>query len=258
MITIFGVDHSPWTQAAVLAHADQGVSVRIRPYPPLGYLLKSGLVMPACWHSDSTPTPDSLAIIQALLPPKDRAHRRRQETDFTELESLFLAYALDRTGPGRRLAFVRGWAGIRDVPLGPVSIAWRALICWYFFLLIELARWTMRKRLVKRSREERIRDRLAPWVARLEKSPFLGGDKPDASDFGLLGHMECVSSGLTDWAMRAAAEHPALLAWLQRMHARLKAHPALYSRRMMDVQSGPMGSGRVGQIWFFLWMNHVW
>jgi hypothetical protein len=66
--------------------------------------------------------------------------------------------------------------------------------------------------------------------------------------------MECMSSGLTDWAMRAAAENPDLIAWLQRMHARLESYPTLYSRRMIDVQSGPLGPGIVGQTWFFLWM----
>jgi len=253
MTVLFGVDHSPWTQAAVLAHAAHGVSVRLRPYPSLGYYLESGVVLPVCWRN-GTQTADSLAIIETLLPVADAQQRAHLEADFTDLESLFLAYALDRTGPGRRLRFIQGWATINDVPTTPVSIAFRAVLCWYFFVLIEVGRWMLRKRRNGHDCTERLTRQLLPWVTRLEEEPFLGGDEPNASDFGLLGHLECMSSGLTDWAMNAAAQHPALVAWLQRMHARIEHHPTVYSRRIFDPAAGPQPPSERTQQWFYACM----
>ena len=66
MTTVFGVDHSPWTQAVVLAHADLGITVCLRPYPTLGYFLRFGLVMPVCWDANGQEMADSLFIIQTL------------------------------------------------------------------------------------------------------------------------------------------------------------------------------------------------
>ena len=254
MTVLFGVDHSPWTQAAVLAHAAEGINVGLRPYPSVRYYLQYGLVMPVCWGTDGTETADSLAIMGTLLPPTDAQQRASLEADFRELESLFLAYALDRTGPGRRLRFIQGWAAMTDVPLTPVSIALRALLCWHFFILIEAGRFMLRKRQSRRTPAERLTDRLSPWVTRLEEEPFLGGDTPNASDFGLLGHLECMSTGLTDWAMATASEHPPLMAWLKRMHQRIEHHPTVYSRRMIDPNAGPNGPSDRAQAWFLLCM----
>ena len=253
MTVVFGVDHSPWTQAAVLAHASHGIAVRLRPYPSLSYYLDSGLVMPVRWQN-GTQTADSLSIIETLLPVADAQQRAQLEADFTDLESLFLAYALDRTGPGRRLHFIHGWATMIDVPTTPVSVAFRAVLCWYFFILIELSRWMLRKRRNGHDCPERLSRELLPWITRLEEAPFLGGDEPNASDFGLLGQLECMSTGLTDWAMTAAAQHPALVTWLKRMHARIEHHPTVHSRRLIDPGAVPPQPDERTQYWFYACM----
>ena len=83
MNVVFGVDHSPWVQAAVLALVDHGHEVRLRPLPPFGYFLKRGFVMPVCSHEDGSWTADSLAIMDGLgLPQGDRA---AIEADLKEL-----------------------------------------------------------------------------------------------------------------------------------------------------------------------------
>ena len=254
MVTLYGVDHSPWTQAVVLAHASNGEAARLRPYPSWKHFAKSGLVMPAQWEADGTLTTDSLRILQRLLPVQTKEDQVRQEADFTALETLFLAYALERSGPRRRWAFWKGWAGMTDRPLSPFSIACRALLCWYFFLLISMGRVMLRRRLAQRSREERLGHRLSRWSARLERDPYLGGGEPDASDFGLLGHIECMSSGLTDWAMAVVREHPALMDWIQRMHARVRTHSVVYSRRLFSEEGRPKMPSAGCRAWFYLWM----
>ena len=254
MTTIFGVDHSPWTQAVMLAHADRGIAAQLQPYPSPNYFFKSGLVMPVCWDANGQETVDSLFIIQALMSDTEVDTQASLEADFTELEALFLTYALDRIGPGRRRTFIRGWAGMTDKPMTPISIALRALLCWHFFVLLSAGRAALNTSRQSRSPEAHLNHRLTAWNDRLEETPFLGGDAPSASDYGLLGHMECMSSGLTDWAIPVVAEHPEILAWLQRMHARLTHHDTLYSRRILDAEAGPAGAGLIARAWFALWV----
>lgn len=254
MVTVFGVDHSPWTQAVVLAHANNGVAVRLRPYPSWKYFLQCGVVMPAQWQSDGTLTTDSLSILQKLLPAHTPEDHLRQEADFKALETLFLAYALERSGPGRRWAFWRGWAGMTDRPRSLFGSACRALLCWYFFLLISVGRVVLGRRLALRSPEDRLNYRLSRWITRLEESPYLGGGEPDASDFGLLGHIECMSSGLTDWALDVVEKHPVLLDWLRRMHSRLDTHSVVYSRRLLSKEGRPKAPSFGARAWFYLWM----
>ena len=254
MTTVFGVDHSPWTQAVMLAHADRGIAVQLQPFPSPSYFFKSGLVMPVCWDANGHETADSLLIIQSLMSDTEADTQDSLEADFTELEALFLTYALDRIGSGRRIKFIKGWGGMVDAPMTPISIALRALLCWHFFVLLSIGRAALNKSRKPHSPEAHLNHRLTAWNARLEKTPFLGGDAPSASDYGLLGHLECMSSGLTDWAIPVVADHPELLAWLQRMHARLEHHDTLYSRRILDAEAGPLGAGLVARAWFTLWV----
>ena len=255
MMTVFGVDHSPWVQAAVLALVDHGHEVRLRPLPPFGYFLKRGFVMPICSHEDGSWTADSLAIMDGVgLPQGDRA---AIEADLKELERLFLAYSLHRTGPGRRWAFLRAWSRMADVPMTVGSIAGRALLCAHFTLLIELARLRVLKPDQREPSPSRLIEGLAPWSARLEATPFLGGDAPGASDYALLGQIECMSSGPTDWAMDAVIAHEPLTQWLRRMHDRLSHHPTMYSRRVFEDAEGPQGAGPLAQAWFLLWTGLI-
>ena len=65
--------------------------------------------------------------------------------DQVQLEKLFLSYVPERIGPGRWLAFVHGWAKMRDAPQTMTSIALRALLSVYFFILVAMARGFVRR-----------------------------------------------------------------------------------------------------------------
>ena len=81
-----------------------------------------------------------------LVPPLYNIEDNSDESprDQVELEKLFLSYVSERVGPGRWLPFVHGWAGMRDAPQTPTSIAMRALLTLYFVLLLAMARRTVR------------------------------------------------------------------------------------------------------------------
>lgn len=249
---VFGADHSPWTQAVVLAAAACGHRVQLKPCPTPRYFFAFGFVMPACTWSDGSTTADSLRIIRQLStasnPPFPDAPNA--DTDFAKLEKLFFAYSIHRTGPGRRWGFFRGWSLIRDHPTSFLSITARALLFWYFFALIEAGRRILLRGRSDQPREDRLSKMLSEWDTRLIDSPFLDGAHPGPTDFGLLGNMECMSSGLTDWAMHAVIDHPALTNWLKSMHDRLEGHPTLYSRRIHDADRSPQPASRWAQLYF--------
>ena len=122
MTTVFGVDHSPWTQAVMLAHADHGIAAQLQPFPSPSYFFKSGLVMPVCWDANGHETADSLLIIQSLMSDTEADTQDSLEADFTELEALFLTYALDRIGSGRRIKFIKDLSYSGQIPPGIVRL----------------------------------------------------------------------------------------------------------------------------------------
>lgn len=62
-----------------------------------------------------------------------------------------------------------------------------------------------------------FRKLLQNWDDRLTKGgPFLdGSQQPGLLDFELIGQMECMSCGLTDWTMPILRQYPNLMRWLQ-------------------------------------------
>ena len=103
---------------------------------------------------------------------------------------------------------------------------------------------------------------LAEWEVRLQDRSFLGGQKPGATDFGLLGQMECMASGPTDWTMAIVAEFPQLKTWLARMHERVASHDVVYSRRILDAGLSTEQATDFESRWFclcfILWPLLLW
>ena len=62
-----------------------------------------------------------------------------------------------------------------------------------------------------------IRKLLKDWDARLESGLFLSGNsqQPGLMDFELMGQMESMSCGLTDWTMPVLRQNPNLMRWLK-------------------------------------------
>ena len=62
-----------------------------------------------------------------------------------------------------------------------------------------------------------FRKLLQDWDDRLTKGgPFLdGSQQPGLLDYELIGQMECMSCGLTDWTMPILRQYPNLMRWLQ-------------------------------------------
>lgn len=254
IVTVFGTDHSPWVQAVLLALSDRGIAYRLRPFPPsVGAYLRGGLVMPSCQWPDGTITQDSFEIIaESARRYGGAAPSLEAEADQTRLERLFLTYVLARAPPGRRLSFVHAWACKRDAPSRADWTILRALLSLYFLVLIIVGGRQLRKAGRPLFDAARLRRACQSWEARLGAAPFLGGAAPDASDFGLCGHVQCMASGLTDETLPILEEHPGLLSWLERMHHRQPATARLHSRRVFDRGSGVAPASGTQLLFFYV------
>jgi glutathione S-transferase len=208
------------------------------------------LVIPACRWNEGRVSADSFRILAQILGADGL--NDDDVADQGAMERLFLAYAMERVGPGRWLAFVRGWARKQEAPQTWVSIGMRALLCWYFLILISIGRLFLRVRGVTTGDGPRFRTLLNRWEERLHGAAFLNGEQPGVSDYGLLGQLECMASGLTDWTVPIVREHPNLMAWMVRMHARLEDHPVVHSRRFIDPSAGPNRATSGEVRWYYV------
>jgi len=234
-IVVFGTDHSPWAQAVLMALSDRGLPWRLRPFPlSWNTYQRFGLVMPVCRWPDGTITSDSFEIIaeierrydhEALCEPPESKDQMR-------LEKLFLSYVMGRAQSGRRLRFIHAWARKVDRPASLYSSALRALLALYFWILIIFGGQRLKRMGYATFNPESFRAQCQSWQERLAERLYLGGSAPNAADYALCGHLQCMASGLTDETLAIVQEHARLLDWLERMHQRLQGYDRLYSVRL--------------------------
>jgi hypothetical protein len=148
------------------------------------------------------------------------------------LESMFGRYALGRCGPGKRWAFIRAWSGMRERPSRVLGGIFRAFLSLYFFVLIELGRWVRKRRGQMVYDLGQFETDIQRWERMLQSRPWVTGDTLGALDFALLGHVQCMMSGLTDELAPILRRQQALMAWLKKMHRAFEGYEPLYTRRL--------------------------
>ena len=242
---LYGVEHSPWVQGVRLALAHHKVPTTLTSVPfGFGWFLRYGVVFPALQLADGTRLVDSFAIYEHLdqleysmgtnqIPPDDR-HQAQ-----VELEKLFTSYALGRVIEHGSWGFVTGWAAMCESPYRLRGICCRAFLACYFLVLIQMGVWLKRRKGYGATNTPRVRELLTSWNARLQKDIWLTGSQPGFLDFALLGHIQCMTSGLTDSVHPLVMEQPALMGWLKRMLELLQGHQPMYAKRLVDSSFQP-------------------
>ena len=77
-------------------------------------------------------------------------------------------------------------------------------------------------------------------------------------DFALFGHLQCMSSGLTDELLPILQRQPALLSWMERMIAAQQAYTPMYVRRITDPHESALQADRNHQIIFWMaWLGWI-
>lgn len=247
-VVVYGLNHSPWTQMILMALHDRGVPTTLSPLPlSMPKWATSGLVMPAARFEGGNISGAAEAVVAvgsiAIQEEIERRYgagagagsdgetaREAMREAQADLDNIFFCFCQGRIR--RPLAFVRGFSLMRDdSPVaGPM---FRALLCVYFFCLIVLGSLAERAFGRPATNMARLARRLTDWESRLaaDGRDFFSGDgtTPGYPDFGLLGQLQCMATGLTEDAVAVVREHVALRAWLKRMHSRLDGYAYNYT-----------------------------
>ena len=242
MITLYGMDHSPWTQMVLITLHVKGAPYRLVSVPPLRHVRRHGIVMPQADGLGDKHVVGSQEILSAIEAhyPSPELGPPTTPTDLVALERLFLSYVVTRAWTSNRWRFWVAWSRAADAHPRRVyrwlAAASRAFVCAYFFLLLSLAGLS-RIRMGKPAVEMRHLERhLDHWDSELERvnTHFLNGHGLGHRDIALLGHMQCLLTGLTDGAKPLIEQRPRLTEWLNRVHDELPDYRRMYSRRLGD------------------------
>lgn len=215
--------------------------------------LRLGLIMPQCRWSDGVITADSFEIIREL----HRRYPKHQpvslsDADQTQLERLFFRYVLGRAKGLRLISFMIAWSKMPSGRGASFASCVRGFMSIYFAILIIFGRRLARKRGADPDNYESLRRSLEKWSHRLGDKNFFAGETPGPLDFGLLGHIQCMVTGLTDEALPILRSCPALLKWLARMRKAMPAYDHDFTLRIVNQSAYPSRASLGDQLLFWL------
>ena len=107
-------------------------------------------------------------------------------------------------------------------------------MCSYFFALILAGRQQARRTGFDPDHSETLLRLLKGWESRLGDDPFLDGSEPGLTDLALMGHIQCMATGLTDDVLAEVKRFPMLRAWAEEMSRRLDTYPHNFARRLVE------------------------
>ena len=239
-VVLYGVDHSPWVQGVRFALSYHGVPTRLTSIPlSLAWYLKNGLTFPAIKLMDGSIHTDSFKIYE-LLEERGVTLGVHQLSDIEResaqirLETMFSNYALGRVMNGRQLSFLKAWSTMTEVPSSKVGIACRSLLSLYFWALINLGIYATQSNHRAAYDLEQFEQDISYWNDKLEHVSWLTGSRVGFLDFALLGHLQCMTSGLTDELIPIIQRQPHLMKWLDRLHDEFNGYNPLFTQRLIN------------------------
>ncbi len=259
---LYGVTHSPWVEGVRQALHYHRVQPRVTSYPlDLSWAISRGLIFPALRLSDGQTLLDSFTIYQALDDagyPLGFAHISPAERDEAQLdlERLFLNYAPGRCVSGRRWRFIVAWSQMRELPFSARGVVSRAFVSLYFWILIRLGIALSHRRGRPVYDLDTIESQLHAWDDRLRTARWLTGETPGFLDFALLGHLQCMTSGLTEELLPCIRRQRHLMSWLEQLLTQLPADEPLYVHRLLDeTLVSPRASAGEQTLFWLAWLG---
>ena len=170
------------------------------------------------------------------------------------LERLFLRYAFGRCYPTKQWRFIVGWSTMTETEPSARNQFLRSYLCLYFLIMIHigiLIAVIRRKPIVDLKKVNSLLDK---WEERLSTSRWLTGDAVGYIDFALFGHLQCMTSGLTDELIPIFQEKKELLRWNKQMIEAIPSHPSIFSKRLSSEEHPPNNSHRTN--WYF-WLGLI-
>ena len=264
IVKLYGVDHSPWVQGIRLALSYYGVPCRTTSLPVnWRWWFSQGVTFPVLQPDGQAPIVDSFAMYRALeIQGFSLGLDGVLDTDLLEaqsaMESMFSNYALGRSGPGKRWAFIRGWSNMRERPMHFGGSVARAFLAHYFFCLIGLGR-TIRGQKGRYVYDlDKFERDIVRWDRLLQNQEWVTGRAIGALDFALMGHMQCMMTGLTDELIPILRRQSALMEWVGRMCAALPDYEPMYARRLIeDTWHQTTGGGLDRGVFWLTWFGCI-
>ena len=259
-VKLYGVDHSPWVQGVLLALNYHGISVSLTSRPlSLTWYWRYGLVFPALQLADGSRYIDSFKIYELIdsngfrLGTDQFTSQERQSAQ-VELELLFSIYALGRCMPGKRWRFIKAWSTMNERPPTIQGSIYRAFLSLYFWSLIQIGIYAARKRFKTPYHLKKIEALIAVWDQRLKDRTWLTGDEIGFLDFALWGHLQCMTSGLTDELLSIIKKQDHLMSWIDRLHKLDIDEVSPHTSRLL-TDDNPEFSQKIGRLNLIFWMT---
>ena len=262
-VTVYGVSHSPWVQGVLIALKHRNIPHTLTSVPfGWRWVNRRGFIFPALRTTDGSIHLDSFDIYRLLDAdghhlgfPEDLQEAREQQV---KLEQMFVCYALGRGGWGKNGLFFRDWSLMQEQPFRVWGAIWRAWLSVYFWALLLAGRLQQSRRGRQPFHLPTLRTHLTYWDTLCRERHWLSGAEMGYLDYALLGHIQCMASGLTPEILPLLREQEALLLWLQRA---LDTHPDVdpcFAMRVLDPTWKRPKGYRVERCLFWLaWCSTV-
>jgi glutathione S-transferase len=233
-VSVYGVDHSPWVQAVLLALHEKKIDHTLVTVPPLSVFLNSGVLMPVAKIDDGPWLLDSERILVELGYAKVAPDERQA------LRAIFGSGAQHRVDQPWK--FWTRFSTIRDDHPSSArrqwNHLWRAFSTFYFFTLISVA-----GRLAPKTTAERLRTEFSYWHDPLSQADaFIEGAAPGTVDLQLFGIVQMCAS-MPGPSLDALHGDPALgpiREWTARMQNRFVDYGHLYSATYFEPAGQPV------------------
>lgn len=222
------------------------------------WLLKHGPIFPVLIHKKNV-IQDSFEMYRylekegyALGISKESSENIKQTQRF--LERLFLRYAFGRCYPAKQWQFIVGWSKMTETEASAQNQFLRSYLCLYFLIMIHmgiLIALIKRKPIVDLDKVSALLDK---WEERLCTNPWLTGDAVGYVDFALFGHLQCMTSGLTDELIPILRGKKELLRWNKQMIDSMPNHPSIFSNRLSNDKHLPNNQDQSN--WYF-WLGLI-
>lgn len=239
MIKVYGLNHSPWTQFLLLTMYDKKIPFKTVGIPPLDHVSKHGITMPSL----SSGSESAVGSVDCLkLIDQTNATNVLDDEFQLALEKFFISYPNSRAWTPNRFRFWISWSQMTNARVPFICklgyALFRPFICAYFFTLLHLTSWAQVRKKRPAYNPLHLEKQLAYWNDMLEKggATYLGGQSYDYRDLALLGQMQCLLCGLSDFSIPLIKKYKSLLSWMGQMHGHFSDYPRMYSRRIEDSQ----------------------
>ena len=241
-VKVYGLTHSPWVQAVLLALCDKELEYELYVRPPYEVFKKWGVYMPAVslddgpWEIESTEILTKLGY-KPILDDELKAANNSWQGVLHRTDNPFRFF----------LHFARGGQISKSLVNNTISNFLLSFVAFYMFMLINIGKWRL-----KQKEPENFGDQFMYWENVLDSSegPFMDGMKPGSKDLVMFGIIQCHAS-IPVPALNSLLNDQRLInlrKWVSTMQNYFKEYPHLYTAKFFKSDNPEANSANLFQL----------